>query len=84
MIYKYITEGKIREDFRNYQNSIKLFENLKDGNVNPIEVLKNEINFKSDLGKTKRGNPDLYIEAQISAMQNVDSFFIQEKKVSFF
>ena len=59
MIYKYITEGKILEDFRNYQNSIKLFENLKDGNVNPIEVLKNEINFKSDLGKIKRGNPDL-------------------------
>ena len=58
MIYKYITEGKIPEDFRNYQNLIKLFEDLN-VNVNPTEVLKNQINFKSDLGKIKRGNPDL-------------------------
>ena len=27
---------------------------LRDGNINPKEVLKNQINFKSDLGEIKK------------------------------
>ena len=46
MIYKYKTEGRSPKDFRNYQNPIELFKNLRDGNINPKEVLKDQINFK--------------------------------------
>ena len=46
MIYKYKTEGRSPKDFRNYQNTIELFKNLRDGNINPKEVLKDQINFK--------------------------------------
>ena len=59
MIYKYKTEGKSLKGFRNYQTPIKLFKDLRDGNVNPKKVLKNQINFKSDLNKTRKGNPNL-------------------------
>ena len=51
MIYKYKTEGKSSKDLRNYQNPIELF---KDGIVNPKEVSKDQINFKSELGKIKK------------------------------
>ena len=37
---------------------LKLFENLRDGYVNPNEVLKNQVKFKSDLSKIKKGKPD--------------------------
>ena len=50
LMYKYKTEGISPKDFSTYQNPIHLFENLIDGNINPKEVLKNQINFKSDLG----------------------------------
>ena len=50
MIYKYKTEGRIPKDFRNYQNLIDLFRNLRDSNINPKEVLK----FRSDLGEIKK------------------------------
>ena len=49
MIYKYKPEGISPNEFSGYQNSIYLFKNLTDGNINPKEVLKTQINFKSDL-----------------------------------
>ena len=39
LIYNYKTEGRILEDFRNYQSQIELFKNCH-VNVNPAEVLK--------------------------------------------
>ena len=62
LIYKYKTEGRSPTDFRNYQNPIKLLKDLRDGNVNPKEVLINHINFKSDLNKRRKGNPNLKSE----------------------
>ena len=56
MTYKYKTEGKSPKDFRNYRNLIELFKSLRDGNVNPREVLKNQTNFKSDLGEINQEN----------------------------
>ena len=56
-IYEYKTEGISPKGFRNYQNQIDLFENLRDGSVNPREVTKNQINFKSDTGEIKKRNP---------------------------
>ena len=47
------------------KNLIKLFEHLRDGNVNPREVFKNQVNFKSDLRKIKKGNTDSKSEEQI-------------------
>ena len=41
LMYKYKTERRNPKNFSNYQNSIYLFVNLRDGNVNPREVLKN-------------------------------------------
>ena len=63
------TEGRSSKDFSNYQNLIDLFINLRDGNVNPREVLKNQINFKPDLGKIKKGNPKSYSEHLMSLIQ---------------
>ena len=51
LIYEFKTKGRSPKDFRDYQNLIELFKNLRDGNVNPKEVLKNQMKFKSDLCK---------------------------------
>ena len=48
--------GTKLKDFFNNQNPINLFINLRDGNINPREVIKDQINFKSDLSKIKKGN----------------------------
>ena len=52
--YKYKTEGISSKDYSNYQNLIKLFKGLRDGNINPKEILKYQINLKSDLGEIKK------------------------------
>ena len=54
MIYKYKTEEANLKDFSNYQNPIDLFIDLVDGNKNPREVLKDQINVKADLGEIKK------------------------------
>ena len=46
LIYKYKSERISTKDFRNYEDPIKLFKDLRDGNINPKEVLKDQINFK--------------------------------------
>ena len=74
MVYKYKNERISPEDFRNYQNLIELFKDLRDGNINPNEVLKDQINFKSDLIKIKKGNPKSKSKDQISVIQNVENF----------
>ena len=51
LIYKYNTEGRSPKDSNNLQNLIDLFINLKDGNIDPKKVLKNQINFKSGLSQ---------------------------------
>ena len=73
MIYKYKNEGRSLEDFRKFQNPIELFKNLRDGNVNTNEVLKNQINFKSNLAEIKQENPDLKSKDQINVIQNVQN-----------
>ena len=85
MIYKYKTEGISPKDFRNYQNPIELFKDLKDDNINPKEVLKDQINFKPDLREIKKGNKKSKSEDQISVIENVEKFFdLREKNIDFF
>ena len=80
-IYKDKTERISLKDFSNYQNLIV----LRDGNINPKEVLKNQINFKSDLGEIKKGNPHLKSKDQISIIQNVENIFdLRGKNTDFF
>ena len=45
LIYQYKTKGRSPKDFRNYQNSIELLKDLRDGNINPKQILKDQINF---------------------------------------
>ena len=40
IIYKYKTKWESPKDFRNYENLIELFKNLRDSNVNPREKSK--------------------------------------------
>ena len=81
MIYNYKTEGLSPKDFRNYQNLIELFKDLRDGNINPKEVLKYQINLKSDLGEIKIGNKKSKSKDQISVIQNVEKIFDLRKKI---
>ena len=39
-MYKCTTKGRSPKDFSGYQTSIDLFINVRDGNVNPRELLK--------------------------------------------
>ena len=79
LIYKYKSGVRSRKDFESYQNLRELFKNLRDSNVNPREFLKDKINFKSDLGKIRKGNPDFILEEQISLIQIFDKFFFNRK-----
>ena len=46
--------------------------------------MKDQINFKSDLGKIKKGNPNSKSEDQISVVQNVEHFFdLGEKNIDY-
>ena len=48
-------------------------------------MLKNQINFKSDLSEIKKANLNLKSKDQISVIQNVENFFdLREKKFDFF
>ena len=48
--------------------------NSRGGNISP-KVLKNQINFKSAMGETKKGNPKSKTENQISVIEDVQKFF---------
>ena len=40
---------KVPKDFRDYQNPLKVLENLRDSEVNEKEVLRGKVKLKSDL-----------------------------------
>ena len=40
LVYAFKTDGNEPKDFGNCQTPVKLFEDLRDGNINPKEVLK--------------------------------------------
>ena len=46
LIYYYKNEGRRSKNFSGYQNSIDLLINLRDGYVNPREILKNITELK--------------------------------------
>ena len=60
---------------------LKLFENLRDGDVNTQQVLKNQVKFKSNLTEIKIGSSDFKSEDQTNAKRNVISFFNLQEKI---
>ena len=54
LVYRHKTKGISPKDFSNYQNPMNLFINLRDGNIKSRDLLKDQINFKSDIGETKK------------------------------
>ena len=51
--------------------------------MTPGEVLKNQINFKSDLGKTKKRNPKSKSDDPMSVMEDVQNFLnLREKAIN--
>ena len=81
LIYVCKTKGRSLKDFSVYQTLTDLFKNLRDGNINPKEVLKNQISFKSGLSEIIKGNPKSRTENQISVIQDVENFFCLREKI---
>ena len=54
MIDKYKNQGRSPKEFIDYQNMIDLFISFRDVNGNLQEVRKNQLEFKSDLGKIRK------------------------------
>ena len=54
MMYMDKTEGRSPKDIINYGKLKNLFTNSRDSNINPKEVLKYQINFKSYLSEIKK------------------------------
>ena len=62
---------------------LKLFEDLRDGDINPKEVLKNQARLKSDLNDIKTGgkkSPD----QKENTIKNIINFFDLSKIFDFF
>ena len=73
LVYTLKTDGNESIDFENYQMPLKLFEHLRDGNINPKEVLKNQARFKSDLSEVKIGGEKS--PNQKNTIKNITNFF---------
>ena len=81
LICEYKPERRSSKHFRHYQNLIELFRSLRNGDVNPKEILKNQMNFKSYLGETETGgNKSEYRQATI---KNISNFFWFRKQKYF-
>ena len=53
---------------------LELFENLRDGNVDPKELLENQIRFKSKINEIKIGGNKL--EDKTNTIKNINFFGI--------
>ena len=56
LVYTFKTYGNEPKDFRNCKEPLKVFQDLRDGNIDPKEVLKNQARFKSYLSEIKIGD----------------------------
>ena len=45
LVYTFKTDGNEPKDFRNFKAPLKLFEDLREGNINPKEALKSQARF---------------------------------------
>ena len=83
LVYTFKTDGNEPKDFINYKSQFKLFEDLKDGSINPKEGLKNQARFKLDLSEIKIGGNKS--QDQKDTLKNIYNFFdLREKIIDFF
>ena len=83
LINEFRTDGNEPKDFGYYQGPLKLLEDLRDENINPKEVLKNQARLKSDLNKIKIR--DKKLPNQKNTINNITNFFdLREKRTDFF
>ena len=83
LVYTFKTDGNETKDFGNYQMSSKLFEDLRDGDINSKDVLKNRARFKSDLSEIKIGSKKS--PNQKNTIKSITNFFdLREKNIVFF
>ena len=73
LVYKFKTGVNEPKDFTNYQIPWKLSEDLREGDINPKEVLKNQARFKLDLSEIKTGGKKLPHQKDI--IKNITTFF---------
>ena len=83
LVYIFKTVENELKDFLNYQMPLKLFEDLRDGHINPKELLKNQASFKSDLSEIKTGSKKS--PNQKNTIKNITNFFnLRVKIIDFF
>ena len=83
LVYKFKTGVNEPKDFTNYQIPWKLSEDLREGDINPKEVLKNQARFKLDLSEIKTGGKKLPHQKDI--IKNITTFFdLWEQIIDFF
>ena len=79
------TEGRSPKDIINYGKLKNLFTNSRDSNINPKEVLKYQINFKSYLSEIKKIKSKIKNIKSINVIRNVHNVFdLIEKIIDFF
>ena len=82
LVYIFKTVENESKDFGTYQMPLKLFEDLRGGDINPKEVLKNQARSKSDLSEITGGKKS---PNQKNATKNSTNFFdFREKVIDFF
>ena len=80
-VYKFSGSEQISKDFGNHEMPLKLFEDLRNGDINPKEVLKKQARFKSDLIEIKIGGELINKKNTIKNFSNV--FDLREKIIDF-
>ena len=84
MIYESKIEEEIPKDSTDYRKLFELIENLRDGNLNPKEVLKNQVKFKLDLNEIKLGGNKSEDQKNIIRNVIISFFEFTRKKYSAF
>ena len=71
------------KDFRNYRMSLNLFEDLRDGDINPKELLKNQTRFKLNLNEIKIGGKKS-VDQKNTVKNTTTLFDLREEIIDFF
>ena len=82
LVYAFKFDKNEPKDFKNYKAPLKLFEDVRNGNINPREALTNQARFKSHLNEIKTGGKKS--EDQKNTIKNISKFFdLPEKIINF-
>ena len=73
LVYRFKINENDQKEFENYQMLLKSFEDLRDGDINAKEVLKNQKRLKSDLNEIKIEGKKLI--DQKNTIKSITTFF---------